>query len=470
MIRWRIRIRQEIYILLDSLGIILAYLASRQVYQSSLGGNFSISALETMGLIVLLHLGFIGIFAALDLYNEIMMERSFFTPRIQAKTVGAFAVGTVACGSILYFTSSPVPFDFMAVFSIIYLGLYMLSKNLLLKALGAGLSEEMADRNILMVGSSQNGLRYMNEIKRYEYLSLRIAGYVDSPGAVGYNDLPRLGGIERLAQIARKNRIDEIAVAVPLNSEPNLKAQLDACQAIGITVTMILDCQNTAETRTQVAMVGDVPVLKFHTVSLNESQLFAKRILDVCGALVGMVLFGIAFIIMAPLIKLETPGPVIFKQQRVGRNGRVFEIWKFRSMGVNAEAEKSLLMACNEMKGHMFKIADDPRVTRIGEFMRKTSIDELPQFYNVLKNDMSLVGTRPPTLEEVTQYEQHHHRRISITPGITGAWQISGRSDITDFEEVVNLDTQYIQGWTIWSDIAILFKTLGVVVKGKGSR
>ncbi len=160
---------------------------------------------------------------------------------------------------------------------------------------------------------------------------------------------------------------------------------------------------------------------------------------------------------------METPGPVIFKQNRVGKNGRIFEVWKFRSMGVNAEAEKAALMANNEMSGHMFKMSNDPRVTRIGAFIRKTSIDELPQFYNVLRGDMSLVGTRPPTVNEVKEYELHHHKRISITPGITGNWQVSGRSDIEDFEEVVKLDEEYIRDWTIWKDFWILFKTVLVV-------
>jgi lipopolysaccharide/colanic/teichoic acid biosynthesis glycosyltransferase len=182
------------------------------------------------------------------------------------------------------------------------------------------------------------------------------------------------------------------------------------------------------------------------------------------------VLFGVAFVIFAPLIKLETPGPVIFRQKRVGKNGRVFEIWKFRSMGVNAEAQKAALMGCNEMSGHMFKITNDPRVTRIGAFLRKTSIDELPQFYNVLKGDMSLVGTRPPTIGEVANYEFHHHKRICITPGITGMWQISGRSDMTDFEEIVQLDSDYITQWNVWMDVQILVKTVQVVLARKGSK
>ncbi len=470
MIRWRRRLRQELYIIIDSLGIFLAYLVALHTYREQLGNAINLSSLETVGLIVLLHFGFIGIFIALDIYDEIMKQRSFLARQLQIKTLLAFATGTAVCASLLYLMNSPVEPGFILIFSLIYLGFCIISKTLLFNVLKASGSSNKVDCNILIVGCSAKGRRYIDEIKRYEHLNLKIAGYVEIHESDGYEGLRRLGGIDNLTSIARENRIDEIAVALPLNSDMRLKDILDECQDIGITITMILECQNSPDSKTQVSMVGDVPVLKFHTVSLNENQLFAKRVLDVCGALVGMVIFGIAFIVMGPLIKLETRGPVLFKQQRVGRNGRVFEIWKFRSMGVNAEAQQSVLMACNEMSGHMFKVANDPRVTRIGAFMRKTSIDELPQFYNVLKQDMSLVGTRPPTVQEVKQYEHHHQRRISITPGITGMWQISGRSDITDFEEVVKLDNEYIQNWTIWSDIVILFKTLAVVAIGKGSR
>lgn len=469
MLGWRKRIRRLTYVVFDCLGIILAYLVTLQLYEGHLDRHFSISYLETVGFIVLLYLGFIGIFMALNLYEEAMMEGSFFSSKVQTKTIFAFAIGTGVCGSLLFFMSVPVQPAFMLLFSLIYYGFYMFDKIVLLKLQDAGYSDDKVDRNILIVGCTVRGTSYIEEIKRHEYLGLKVAGYVDINESERYEGLPWLGGLDVLTHIVRKNRIDEIAVAQPLSYDSRLKGILDECQDMGITVTMILDCHNTSDAKVHVAMVGSVPVLKFHTVSLNESQLFAKRVLDVCGAMAGMLLFGIAFLIMGPLIKLETPGPVIFKQKRVGRNGRVFEIWKFRSMGVGAEAQKAALMACNEMNGHMFKITDDPRVTRIGAFMRKTSIDELPQFYNVIRHDMSLVGTRPPTVEEVKQYEQHHHRRISITPGITGIWQISGRSDITDFEEVVRLDSQYIQDWNIWSDIVILAKTVGVVLFGKGS-
>ena len=175
-------------------------------------------------------------------------------------------------------------------------------------------------------------------------------------------------------------------------------------------------------------------------------------------------------LITAILIRLDSKGPVIFKQERVGQNGRHFYMYKFRSMCIDAEKKKEALMEHNEMNSQfMFKMQDDPRITRIGRFIRKTSIDELPQFFNVLRGDMSLVGTRPPTLDEVELYERVHWRRMSIKPGITGMWQVSGRSSITDFDEIVELDTQYIDRWNVLLDIQILLKTVLQVFCRKGA-
>ena len=174
--------------------------------------------------------------------------------------------------------------------------------------------------------------------------------------------------------------------------------------------------------------------------------------------------------IVGPMIKLESPGPIFFAQKRVGRNGRIFKMYKFRSMYADAEERKKELMAQNEMNGLMFKMENDPRITKTGDFLRKTSLDEFPQFINILKGDMSLVGTRPPTLDEFAQYSPYHKKRLSFRPGLTGMWQVSGRSDITDFEEIVKLDVEYIDNWSFWLDIKILLKTFLEVFTQKGAR
>lgn len=215
--------------------------------------------------------------------------------------------------------------------------------------------------------------------------------------------------------------------------------------------------------------IGNYTVFTTGMHIATNRQILYKRVMDILGGACGSILALIAVLIFGPVIYIQSPGPIFFTQTRVGKNGRKFEIYKFRSMYPDAEQKKAELMKQNEMEGLMFKMKEDPRIIPIGHFLRKFSIDELPQFFNVLRGDMSLVGTRPPTIDEFEQYQLHHRGRLNSKPGITGLWQISGRNDITDFEEVVRLDTMYIMNWSISEDIRILWKTVKQVVKGEGS-
>lgn len=240
---------------------------------------------------------------------------------------------------------------------------------------------------------------------------------------------------------------------------------------MGIVVKILLPRSLTGLPNSSIQQIGDQSFIATSYGQISPRQVLMKRGLDLIGALVGMIFFLLAFIIFGPLIKIQSPGgPIIFKQARVGRNGRIFNIYKFRTMYPDAEARKAELMEQNEMSGHMFKLKDDPRIFPLGRFLRKTSIDELPQFINVLRGEMSLVGTRPPTVDEFHAYEKHHKIRLSLKPGITGLWQISGRNEITDFEEVVKLDKSYLDNWRFLKDIKILVKTVFVVLARKGAR
>lgn len=193
----------------------------------------------------------------------------------------------------------------------------------------------------------------------------------------------------------------------------------------------------------------------------------SKRVIDVVGALIGLLLVSIVFVPIAIAIWLDNPGPIFYGQLRCGLNGRPFRMWKFRSMVVDADRLKHLVV--NEAKGAIFKNRNDPRVTRVGRFLRKTSLDELPQFWNVLCGDMSLVGTRPPTLDEVSTYNQHHFRRLLVRPGITGEWQVNGRSHVDNFEEIVKLDLAYQAKWSVGYDITLVLQTIGAVFNHKGA-
>lgn len=240
---------------------------------------------------------------------------------------------------------------------------------------------------------------------------------------------------------------------------------------MGVVVNLSMDLFNLNRRGVkQVYKVEDYSVIAFSSRLFDYRMVMAKRLIDIVGAIVGLAITVVVGIVLAPFLLIESPGPLVFCQKRVGVNGRIFRFYKFRSMYADAEERKKELMAQNEMQGLMFKMENDPRITKVGAFIRKTSIDELPQFWNVLKGDMSLVGTRPPTVDEYQQYTYYQKRRISFRPGITGLWQVSGRSDITDFDEIVKLDLQYIDNWSIMEDFKIIFKTIAVVFRGSGAK
>ena len=284
-------------------------------------------------------------------------------------------------------------------------------------------------------------------------------------------DCPVVSNRDGIIDYVKLQIMDEVLLDMPANEYKRMRKDIMELESMGVVVSMsITQLREFEEYKTTIGMIGDVPVVRFASVFHDYNKLLIKRLIDIVGAIVGICITIVVTIFLAPILLIESPGPLFFKQKRVGRNGRFFYMYKFRSMYKDAEARKKELMDKNEMNGLMFKMTDDPRITKVGKFIRKTSIDELPQFFNVLKGDMSLVGTRPPTVDEFKQYEGHHKRRLSMKPGITGLWQVSGRSDIEDFEEVVMLDLKYIDNWCVTEDIKILFKTVKVIIFGSGAR
>ena len=279
--------------------------------------------------------------------------------------------------------------------------------------------------------------------------------------------IPVVTDKDNLLEFVRTNVVDE--VMMNLNTEWGNEI-VNQLVNMGVTVHVNLNKIETNYPNCMVEKLGGFNVLTTCINVATDRQLFLKRLMDLLGGIVGMIICAIAFLFVAPVIMIQSPGPILFKQERVGKNGRKFKIYKFRSMYMDAEERKKELMSQNEMQGLMFKVQNDPRIFPFGHFIRNTSIDELPQFWNVLKGEMSLVGTRPPTVDEFEKYALYHKSRLAAKPGITGMWQVSGRSDITDFEEVVRLDNEYIRNWSLRMDIKIILKTIKVVLKREGSR
>ena len=334
---------------------------------------------------------------------------------------------------------------------------------------------------ILVVTKSEAG-KLVEKLRDNSFSEYEIAGivYADQKPEKGemVSRIPVVGDVDELIERLQTKWVDSVFVRV---SDRSLIPQgiLEKCIDMGITVHSCLEGSEEWTANQYINRMGGYTVLTSSVRIVSARQVVAKRILDICGSLVGVVLTGILTVFLAPAIYISSPGPIFFSQIRVGKNGKRFKIYKFRSMYMDAEKRKKELMERNEMKGFMFKMKADPRIigsgkdgTRhgLGWFIRKTSLDEFPQFWNVLKGEMSLVGTRPPTEDEWEKYEYYHRGRLAVKPGLTGIWQISGRSDVTDFEEVVKMDMQYVKTWNIGMDLRILTKTVGVVLSGSGSK
>ena len=329
-----------------------------------------------------------------------------------------------------------------------------------------------SNSKVIYVGDVGRNRELYENFLQYAQLSgfnFTVLGYIntvenDSRGE-GY-----LGDLKDFETILRHNPCGNVIFGISIMEKLDLEPLLKVTYDMGIISRVVLDSYKLENYRWYMSSLGAYPMLTYDNVSLDPFSRTAKRLMDIIGGAAGVILTLPIMIITAILIKKDSPGPVLFKQVRVGQHGQKFNMYKFRSMYIDAEKRQQELMAQNEMSdSRLFKMKDDPRVTKIGKIIRRTSIDELPQFFNVIIGNMSLVGTRPPTVSEVELYERHHLRRISIKPGITGMWQTSGRNEIKDFEQVVQLDVAYIENWSLLLDIKLIFKTVKVLLSKQGA-
>lgn len=328
---------------------------------------------------------------------------------------------------------------------------------------------------VILVGNTENVKKMKDSILQNVFLSISIVAVVLTD-----SDETEFEGIkvvkkDDIFDYIQNRIVDEVFIDASL---PDRMRYADDFLAMGLTVNFTMDDVFGFELAEMRKYCG-IPVVSVGINRLSNHEVVIKRVIDIMFGLIGCLITLVLTVILGPIIFISSPGNIFFKQKRVGKNGRPFYIWKFRTMYPDAEERKKELMAKNEMSGQMFKMENDPRIIGagkdgtkrgVGHFLRKTSLDEFPQFFNILKGDMSLVGTRPPTVDEVKEYETHHKSRLAMKPGLTGMWQVSGRSEILDFEKVVELDNYYIKNFSLGLDLKIIGKTFVVLIKRDGAK
>ncbi|MFP6685262.1 MAG: sugar transferase [Polyangiaceae bacterium] len=326
-------------------------------------------------------------------------------------------------------------------------------------------------RQVIIVGAGPRAASALSTIEQHPQWGLRVLGFVDDCKNDFAPSVPadRIDKMSELPSLLRDSQVDEVLVACPRSMLEMVAPVVDECVTIGVPVTLLTDLFGDELPPPRAGRFDAAGTISFAPVHHNELELAIKRGMDLVGGVVGMVASLPLLAAASIAIKLDGGGPVLFRQWRCGVNGRPFLMWKLRTMVDHADEMKGDLLHLNEMDGPVFKIKNDPRVTRVGAVLRKWSIDELPQFGNVIRGDMSLVGPRPPTPDEVVQYEGRQRRRLSMRPGLTCLWALKGRSDIS-FDEWMRLDLEYIDNWGLAEDLRIVGRTLPLILTGRGAR
>jgi exopolysaccharide biosynthesis polyprenyl glycosylphosphotransferase len=321
----------------------------------------------------------------------------------------------------------------------------------------------------LVVGDNTLGRMIMQAITARPHLGYAVVGFLSDDTEADFGRFRRLGPAADLERVIRERGIAQVVIALPSTSHEAIMRIVDHCRRDGVQFRVVPDLYEMSLGRVDLDTVSGIPLLGLKEASIRGFNLWIKRAIDAAVAIMLLVALSPLFVLLALAIKLDDPsGPVLFAQTRVGRSGRPFKTWKFRSMRRNADALLEELLDRNEADGPIFKMRQDPRRTRVGRYLRRWSLDELPQVWNVLTGDMSLVGPRPPTPREVAQYDQWHLQRLEAPPGITGLWQVSGRSEL-GFDEMVMMDITYIENWSLGLDLRILLRTIPAVLGGKGA-
>ena len=467
MLQNKQRIQNIILFITDFAGLILSYYMSGFIwlyYYKGFGLEFSVGQVDSKLTVVI---------ATFLIAYLIHTENEDYTKRtLMQETVSVFKTNIILAAIIaIYQLLDKSSVDFPRGLYVLTIIINVILMLIVREVIKLYLTKKYRNKKrLLVITTSDRADRIVDKYSSIDNWANRLYGIAvidkDMKGD-NINGVPVVANVHDMMTYMKNEIVDEVYISIRQDKAEELSAVVMQLEDMGIIVHIKLETLDAyKDYDMKLEKMGKTPVVTFANRFYDYRKLAIKRIIDIIGSIVGLVIMFIAMIFVAPAIKIESPGPVFFKQKRVGRNGRYFYIYKFRSMYMDAEERKKELMAKNEMSGLMFKMKDDPRITKVGKFIRKTSIDELPQFINVFKGDMSIVGTRPPTVNEFKQYEGHHKRRLSMKPGITGMWQAYGRKTITDFEDIVSMDLDYIDNWSIMLDVKIILRTFIAVFQG----
>lgn len=437
---------------------------------------------------IVLFVGLVGFLSSLHLqgaYRSMRLTSGWHLVRISLFS-GAFVF--VALSAVLFSLKIDLSRSFIGLFCGLVAASLSVERFVVLRLLRAWRRQGMNFRNIVVCGVGDQALRLTKEILSRPELGIRIRAFCVLAGASGQDassgpafrdELRAVGlahagkllqGVEALHKALREYAIDEVIFTDVIEVMPQVEAAVVACTDQGVRTTIAADLFSVGIVQSGLSYFGGIPLIHFQTPPGDRWELTVKRMIDLVGSVVVLAILSPLFLIISILIRLDSRGPIIFRQTRVGLNGRLFTMFKFRSMHVDAESRLAEVRHLNEMTGPVFKLRDDPRITRVGGWLRRLSLDELPQFWNVVRGDMSLVGPRPPIPGEVSMYNRKDRRRLSMRPGITCTWQVGGRNEIADFESWVKLDLEYIDNWSLSRDLLLLLKTIPAVLRGTGAR
>lgn len=427
---------------------------------------------EIVGLLVLV-MGWVIIFNSIIHYdaNRFTTLTSSIWAIIKATTCSAFVLFVIGTSLSISKLPSEVILLFWASTTLAGIASRIVLRGVLTEVRKSGFN----CRQVVFVGTDAHAQGLAREIEGHKELGCRVVGFIgEDEKAIGQPvsasaNWPVVGSIAHIKEFLETKSVDEAIICLSVKENfSQIYRVFELCRELGVVVRLIpSESDLQVLSRLQIESFGDFRVVTFFREKLLW-QLLAKRIMDLLISAIALLILSPLMIATALMVKFTSPGPVFFVQERIGMNRRKFKLLKFRSMVADAEARKQELAALNEMDGPVFKVKNDPRVTPVGRFIRKTSIDELPQLINVLKGEMSLVGPRPPLPSEVDQYEWLHRRRLSIKPGITCLWQVNGRNTVT-FGRWMEMDKEYVENWSIWLDIKILARTLPVVLLRHGA-